>query len=150
MLFVASTPRLRTTHHMTQPSVQHISQVQLTSNQLVQSHTPLRSLVSSYADKHVLVLGTRNDACRKVANSYGMKNAWIAQDIIAYRQNVWPKTRLTEEDKGYVRVSLSICSKSKAPTPLLGWLIFQVSLPTLVSRFLLHTVLGHIRHARLS
>ncbi|KAJ9117383.1 hypothetical protein QFC24_006479 [Naganishia onofrii] len=33
---------------------------------------------------------------------YGLKNAWIAQDVIAWRENIWPKTDLTERDYEYI------------------------------------------------
>lgn len=42
---------------------------QLTANQLIQSHTPLKNVASQYADKDVLVLGGRRDECRRVAQS---------------------------------------------------------------------------------
>lgn len=43
--------------------------LKLGENQLVQSHTPLRDYVSSYADKPVLVVGGVGDAGRKIAES---------------------------------------------------------------------------------
>lgn len=43
---------------------------QLTANQLVQSHTPLKKVAHDYANKDVLVLGGRRDECRRVAQSY--------------------------------------------------------------------------------
>lgn len=42
---------------------------QLTANQLVQSHTPLKKIAHEYANKDVLVLGGRRDECRRVAES---------------------------------------------------------------------------------
>jgi hypothetical protein len=42
---------------------------QLTANQLVQSHTPIKKVAGQYADKDVLVIGGRRDACRRVAQS---------------------------------------------------------------------------------
>ncbi|KAJ9108237.1 hypothetical protein QFC19_002485 [Naganishia cerealis] len=75
---------------------------QLTENQLVQSHTPIKRVARQWADKDVLVIGGRRDECRRVAHSYGLKKAWIAQDVIAWRQNIWPKTDLTERDHEYI------------------------------------------------
>ncbi|KAH8081835.1 HAD-like domain-containing protein [Filobasidium floriforme] len=75
---------------------------ELSADQLVQSHTPLKLLVKPYADKHVLCLGGKGDAIRRTALSYGLKNVWIAQDVVAWKQSVWPKTDLTPEDKKIV------------------------------------------------
>ncbi|KAJ9114088.1 hypothetical protein QFC22_005908 [Naganishia vaughanmartiniae] len=75
---------------------------QLTENQLVQSHTPIKRVAGQWKDKDILVVGGRRDECRRVAHSYGLKNAWIAQDVIAWRENIWPKTDLTKRDYEYI------------------------------------------------
>ncbi|KAI5450076.1 hypothetical protein NCC49_003703 [Naganishia albida] len=75
---------------------------ELTANQLIQSHTPLKNVASQYADKDVLVLGGRRDECRRVAQSYGINRAWIAQDVIAWKRNIWPKTDLAQSDYEYI------------------------------------------------
>lgn len=50
-------------------SAANTSAHQLTANQLVQSHTPIKKIAAQYADKDVLVIGGRRDACRRVAQS---------------------------------------------------------------------------------
>ncbi|GHJ89943.1 hypothetical protein NliqN6_6345 [Naganishia liquefaciens] len=75
---------------------------ELTANQLVQSHTPLKKVAHEYADKDVLVLGGRRDECRRVAQSYGIEKAWIAQDVVAWKRNIWPKTDLVDRDYEYI------------------------------------------------
>lgn len=44
--------------------------IQLTPDQLVQSHTPMRDYAHKYKEKHVLVIGGKGESCRKVAESY--------------------------------------------------------------------------------
>ncbi|KAL7423421.1 hypothetical protein Q5752_001001 [Cryptotrichosporon argae] len=77
--------------------------VELGKYQVVQSHTPLRALVAAYADKPVLVVGGRGDSCRRVAESYGLKHAYIPQDVIAWRPSIWDRTELTEEERAFVK-----------------------------------------------
>lgn len=77
--------------------------VQLTPDQLVQSHTPMRDYAHKYKEKHVLVIGGKGESCRKVAESYGMKNAHIPQDVIAWKPSIWDRTELTKEEEAFVR-----------------------------------------------
>ncbi|KAI9637331.1 HAD-like domain-containing protein [Dioszegia hungarica] len=77
--------------------------VQFSKNQLVQSHTPLQDYVSEYRDKPVLVCGGEGDAARSVAHSYGLKQAYLLQDLVAWRGNVWDRYHLTAAEESFVR-----------------------------------------------
>lgn len=71
---------------------------------LVQSHTIFRSLLESFADKPILVLGGVHDGCRNVAEHYGFQQAYCPSDLLAYAPASWPFTRLTERELRYVKV----------------------------------------------
>ncbi|WVF72738.1 TIGR01456 family HAD hydrolase [Kwoniella sp. CBS 6097] len=77
--------------------------VELGPDQLVQSHTPIREYAQKYKDKPVLVIGGARDSGRRVAESYGLKHAFIPQDIIAWDSSIWDHTELKEEEKSFVR-----------------------------------------------
>ncbi|WVN90213.1 TIGR01456 family HAD hydrolase [Cryptococcus depauperatus CBS 7841] len=77
--------------------------VRLTPNQLVQSHTPMREHAQRYKEKHVLVIGGEGENCREVAESYGLQNVHIPQDIIAWKPSIWDRTRLTQEEQAFAR-----------------------------------------------
>jgi hypothetical protein len=81
--------------------------IQLTVNQLVQSHTPLRDYVAKYADRPVLVCGGKGDAARRIARSYGLNRPYLLQDIVAWRGSVWDRYELSEEEEGFVQVGVS-------------------------------------------
>ncbi|WVR07444.1 TIGR01456 family HAD hydrolase [Kwoniella sp. DSM 27419] len=84
----------------------HLSEelgVQLSPDQLVQSHTPIKQYVQQYKDKPVLVVGGARDSCRRVAESYGLKHAYIPQDIIAWRPSIWDRTELTPDEETFIR-----------------------------------------------
>ncbi|PIL33835.1 hypothetical protein GSI_03541 [Ganoderma sinense ZZ0214-1] len=68
-------------------------------NQVVQAHTILKSVANKYAKKPVLVLGGRNDAVRKVAESYGFQHAYTTLDVLAWKPEVWPFHDLTPEER---------------------------------------------------
>lgn len=77
--------------------------VDIGEHQIVQSHTIFRSLVPRYADKPVLVVGGVKDSCRRVAEAYGFKQAYIPADVLAWKPAVWPYHKVTEEEWTYVR-----------------------------------------------
>ncbi|WWD18993.1 TIGR01456 family HAD hydrolase [Kwoniella shandongensis] len=77
--------------------------VQLGPDQLVQSHTPLRDYVKPYREKPVLVIGGAGESCRRVAESYGLKHAYIPQDVIKWKPAIWDRTALTEEEEAFAR-----------------------------------------------
>lgn len=78
--------------------------LQIGEHQIVQSHTVFRSLVPQYADKPVLVVGGIEDRCRRVAEAYGFKHAYIPADVLAWKPAVWPYHKLTEHEWTYVKV----------------------------------------------
>ncbi|CAG8434035.1 9720_t:CDS:10 [Funneliformis mosseae] len=70
----------------------------LSEEQVVLSHSPMRSLVSIYQNSQVLVLGGASDNCRKVAESYGFNQVVLPNDILAWNPSIWPFTKLGRED----------------------------------------------------
>ena len=86
--------------------------INLSPNQLVQSHSPLQDYVRDYADKPVLVVGGVGNAGRKVAESYGLQKAYIPQDIVAWNPAVWDRYNLTAEEETFVRKDIDF---SKTP-----------------------------------
>lgn len=68
-------------------------------DQIVQGHTPMKELSSSY--NNVLVVGGVGNTCRNVAKSYGFKNVYTPLDIMKWNPSVTPYYELTEEDLNY-------------------------------------------------
>lgn len=68
----------------------------LTTDQLIQSHTPLRSLTSKY--KRVLVVGGPDPQAREVIASYGFEEVLRPIDVIRTFPDVWPFTRYTTHE----------------------------------------------------
>jgi HAD superfamily hydrolase (TIGR01450 family) len=59
--------------------------LQLSPQEVVQSHTPWLDLVPLYVDKNVLVLGRGGNALREAAHSFGFKNVILDVDLaVAY------------------------------------------------------------------
>ncbi|KAI0666561.1 HAD hydrolase [Trametes maxima] len=73
--------------------------VEIQSNQILQAHTILKSVVHKYAEKPVLVLGGRNDVVRKVAEDYGFKHVYTTLDVLAWKPEVWPFHDLSPEER---------------------------------------------------
>ena len=67
--------------------------VQLSPQQVVQGHTPLKSLANEF--DRVLVVGT--PSTRRVAEAYGFKDVVFEYDIIRYNRSITPFSGLTEE-----------------------------------------------------
>lgn len=105
--------------------------IQLTSNQLVQSHTPLRDYVAKYADRPVLVCGGKGDAARRIARSYGLNRPYLLQDIVAWRGSVWDRYELSEEEEGFVQVC--------APSPFASCNA-QIFIPQSTPRIVCHVM----------
>lgn len=70
--------------------------VNITPEQVIQGHTPMKALVDIY--ENVLVVGGVGDVCRNVAESYGFKNVFTPIDIIKWNPDVTPYHDLTEEE----------------------------------------------------
>lgn len=72
-------------------------QVPIEMDQMCLAHSPMRSLLSEYRDKMVLVVGP--DKVRKVAENYGFNKFLMPQDIFALNHHVWPFIKpLTHHD----------------------------------------------------
>ncbi|RIA84113.1 HAD-like domain-containing protein [Glomus cerebriforme] len=70
----------------------------LSEKQIILSHSPMKSLVSTYQNSQILVLGGAADNCRRVAESYGFNRVVIPDDIIAWDPSIWPFKKLTQEE----------------------------------------------------
>ncbi|KZT56641.1 HAD-superfamily hydrolase [Calocera cornea HHB12733] len=77
--------------------------VNLSERQLVQAHTILKTATEEYGDEPVLVLGGELDACRKIAESYGYKYAYLPIDYLAAEPRIWPFYKLTEAEQAVVK-----------------------------------------------
>lgn len=64
--------------------------------QIVQSHTPLKTLTSVY--DRVLVVGGPEDKARHVALSYGFKDVVIPADIVRANSAIWPFHKYTDAE----------------------------------------------------
>ncbi|KAF8638028.1 hypothetical protein AX16_010660 [Volvariella volvacea WC 439] len=74
------------------------------NSQYLQAHTVLKSVVHKYASQPVLVLGGKNDDCRKVAEGYGFKQVYTTLDVLAWNPSVWPFHHLTEPERHSTKV----------------------------------------------
>lgn len=83
--------------------------VEVTEDQVIQGHTPMKDLVDVY--KNVLVVGGVGDTCRKVAEGYGFENVYIPLDVMKWNPSVSPYYKLTEEDLAITKD----CDFSKTP-----------------------------------
>lgn len=73
--------------------------VDITCDQIVQGHTPMKDLASDY--QNVLVVGGVGNTCRNVAKDYGFKNVYTPLDIMKWDPSVTPYYQLNEEDLKY-------------------------------------------------
>ncbi|TID29016.1 hypothetical protein CANINC_002164 [Pichia inconspicua] len=71
-------------------------QTEITSDQIVQGHTPMKELSDVY--KNVLVVGGVGNTCRKVAQSYGFTNVYTPLDIMHWDPSVTPYYELSQDD----------------------------------------------------
>lgn len=78
--------------------------IPIAENQIVQSHTIFKALAGTYANSPVLIVGGQKDSCRQVAEAYGFKHAYIPADVLAWNPAVWPFDKLTDEERGYIKV----------------------------------------------
>ncbi|BCS20835.1 uncharacterized protein APUU_21267S [Aspergillus puulaauensis] len=69
----------------------------ISTNQFIQSHTPMQALSEYY--ENVLVCGGEGFNIRKVAESYGFKNVVHPKDILAWDPSISLCRNFTEEDK---------------------------------------------------
>ncbi|KAF2661264.1 cat eye syndrome critical region protein 5 precursor [Lophiostoma macrostomum CBS 122681] len=73
----------------------------ISTDQFIQSHTPMRALAEYY--KTVLVVGGEGYKCREVAEEYGFENIVVPNDIVAWDPTIAPYRVFTEEERATSR-----------------------------------------------
>ncbi|CAI7666842.1 unnamed protein product [Penicillium bialowiezense] len=73
----------------------------ISTDQFIQSHTPMQAL-SEYYDT-VLVLGGDDFKIREVAENYGFKDVVHPKDLLAWDPSISPWATLTEEEKAQAK-----------------------------------------------
>lgn len=69
----------------------------VSTEQFIQSHTPMRALAEYY--NTVLVVGGEGYKCREVAETYGFKDIVVPNDIVAWDPTIAPYRKFTEEER---------------------------------------------------
>lgn len=69
----------------------------ISTEQFIQSHTPMRALAEYY--KTVLVVGGEGYKCREVAEQYGFQDIVVPNDIVAWDPSIAPYRVFTEEER---------------------------------------------------
>ncbi|KAK4238764.1 HAD-like domain-containing protein [Achaetomium macrosporum] len=78
-----------------------ILQNPISTDQFIQSHTPMRALAEYY--NTVLVVGGEGYRCREVAEEYGFKDIIVPNDIVAWDPSIAPYRVFTEEERATSR-----------------------------------------------
>ncbi|KAE8363774.1 HAD-like domain-containing protein [Aspergillus caelatus] len=73
----------------------------ISTNQFIQSHTPMQALAEYY--ENVLVCGGEGFNIRKVAESYGFKNVVHPKDILAWDPTISLCRNFTEEERAQAK-----------------------------------------------
>jgi HAD superfamily hydrolase (TIGR01456 family) len=73
----------------------------ISTDQFIQSHTPMRALSEYY--KTVLVVGGEGYKCREVAEHYGFQDIVVPNDIIAWDPTIAPYRVFTDEERATSR-----------------------------------------------
>jgi HAD superfamily hydrolase (TIGR01456 family) len=73
----------------------------ISTEQFIQSHTPMRALAEYYDT--VLVVGGEGYRCREVAEEYGFKDIVVPNDIVAWDNTIAPYRVFTEEERASSR-----------------------------------------------
>ncbi|KAH7139372.1 phosphatidyl synthase-like protein [Dendryphion nanum] len=73
----------------------------ISTDQFIQSHTPMRALAEYY--KTVLVVGGEGYKCREVAEQYGFQDIVVPNDIVAWDPTIAPYRVFSEEDRATSR-----------------------------------------------
>jgi HAD superfamily hydrolase (TIGR01456 family) len=71
--------------------------VPISTDQFIQSHTPMSALSEYY--ETVLVVGGEGFMTRDAAEAYGFKNVYGPRDILAWDQSISPWRHFTEEER---------------------------------------------------
>jgi HAD superfamily hydrolase (TIGR01456 family) len=80
--------------------VQQLSRIlrsPISTDQFIQSHTPMRALSEYYST--VLVVGGEGYRCREVAEEYGFNDIVVPNDIIAWDPTIAPYRVFTDEER---------------------------------------------------
>jgi HAD superfamily hydrolase (TIGR01456 family) len=62
--------------------------MEIQTDQVVLSHSPMKRLVEKYRTKPVLIVGGRE--CKAVARSYGFEKAVLSADVHDWNPKIWP------------------------------------------------------------
>jgi HAD superfamily hydrolase (TIGR01456 family) len=84
--------------------VQQLSKIlhsPISTDQFIQSHTPMRALAEYY--KTVLVVGGEGYKCREVAEEYGFENIVVPNDIVAWDPTIAPYRVFTDAERATSR-----------------------------------------------
>ena len=73
----------------------------ISTDQFIQSHTPMRALAEYYGT--VLVVGGEGYRCREVAEEYGFKDIIVPNDIVAWDPSIAPYRVFTDEERASSR-----------------------------------------------
>lgn len=73
----------------------------VSTEQFIQSHTPMRALAEYYDT--VLVVGGEGYRCREVAEEYGFKDVIVPNDIVAWDPSIAPYRQFTSEERATSR-----------------------------------------------
>lgn len=73
----------------------------ISTDQFIQSHTPMRALSEYYGT--VLVVGGEGYRCREVAEEYGFKDIIVPNDIVAWDPSIAPYRVFTDEERASSR-----------------------------------------------
>ncbi|KAM7183903.1 Cat eye syndrome critical region protein 5 [Rhypophila sp. PSN 637] len=73
----------------------------ISTDQFIQSHTPMRALAEYYST--VLVVGGEGYKCREVAEQYGFKDIIVPNDIVAWDPSIAPYRVFTEAERATSR-----------------------------------------------
>ncbi|KAK4098119.1 HAD-superfamily hydrolase [Parathielavia hyrcaniae] len=79
----------------------HILKNPVSTEQFIQSHTPMRALAEYYHT--VLVVGGEGYRCREVAEEYGFKDIVVPNDIVAWDPSIAPYRVFTDEERASSR-----------------------------------------------
>jgi HAD superfamily hydrolase (TIGR01456 family) len=78
-----------------------ILQNPVSTDQFIQSHTPMRALAEYY--NTVLVVGGEEYRCREVAEEYGFKDIVVPNDIVAWDPSIAPYRVFTDAERASSR-----------------------------------------------
>ncbi|KAF2191065.1 HAD-superfamily hydrolase [Zopfia rhizophila CBS 207.26] len=73
----------------------------ISTDQFIQSHTPMRALAEYY--KTVLVVGGEGYKCREVAEQYGFIDVVVPNDIVAWDETIAPYRVFTDAERATSR-----------------------------------------------